>query len=296
MFTTVFWITATAFVTATAGIIAALPVIWEPSKKGRIKFNFRGYIFIACSILLVILPAALYVIQSRSDKEERDARDAALRKDYLTSVTKQQQDYRASVMQIRKDFGDSSYRTEVVIAQILSIQRDSLDIANKRIIKLMHDSGNIKTVLPDQPVLDVMNMQEGKEGFKFIKYEDGVFHYSINVLSQDGASCCYNLKLSAVALDSASNQLAYIGPIRSGLTATDDLAKFGAYQWTFQISYPRLYDWLYLWVRGTYSDREGKHTYTIDKVYYNRKGPNTGGSMGGDTRKSVIYIVHLFEK
>jgi hypothetical protein len=286
------FITLAALVTAIVATIAAKDVIWDPAKKSRVKLKGHGYVFIICAILMVIFPLVQYYFQSKQDDQKENKRKTEqAKRDRELRI-----EYEASVSQIRRDFGDSNYRTLTVIGNILSIQRDSLDIANKRIIKLMHDSGNIKTVLPDQPVLDVINMQEGKEGFKYIKYEDGVYHYSINILSQDGASCCYNLKLSAVALDSASNQLAYIGPIRSGLTATDDLAKFGAYQWTFQIDYPRLYDWLYLWVRGTYSDREGKHTYTIDKVYYNRKGPNTGGSMGGNTRKSVIYIVHLFEK
>lgn len=295
MFTPVFWITATAFATATAGIIAAIPVIWEPTKKTWIKFNLRGYIFIACSILLVILPVALFVIQSRSDKEERDTRDAALRKDYLASVAKQQQDYRASVMQIRKDFGDSNYRTEVVIGQILSIQRDSLDIANKRIIKLMHDSGNIKTVLPDQPILKVSDDATDK-GLRFIKFEDNVNHYRINFVSFDGGSCCYKLKISGVVLDSTLGQLTYKGPIKNMLDETDNLAKYESTAWAFMINNTHPYDWLYVWVRGTYGDRDGTHNYHIDQVYYNRKGANTFGTVGTSIRSNVLYLVHRFEK
>jgi hypothetical protein len=279
------YIIASAVVAAIVAGIAARDVIWKKGSTKWISFTRAGYAFIILSAALVMLPSVLFVVQGNSDKNERDHRDSL-----------QRVEYRKSVDSLAKRFGDSNYRTLTVIAKILHDQKDSLDIDNARIYKLMKDSGNVKEVLPDQPLLQLMVMPEGKEGFSFLKYEDERYHYRINFLSEDGESCCFNLKISAVVLDSAFNRYAYISPLKSPLTGIDELGIGGSYQTTFWITHSLPFDYLFLWVRGTYKDRQGKRLYTIDRVYYNRKNANSYGAMQGNIRKGVIDVVQTYEK
>jgi len=286
MLTTVIWITALGFITATAGIIAAIPVIRDKDAKGKYKLNIRGWFFIPCSLLLVILPVALYVIQSKSDKEERDHRDSELRKDYLAVAAKQQKSYDSSVKQIRKDFGDSNNRTLIVIGQTLAKYGLKFDTA-------------ARSVLPNQPVLQVITGPDGTQGISFLKFEDGLNHYRINFVSLDGASCCYDLKMTAAVEDSATTdkmRLIYRSPVRMFLTPTDNMSINASQQWTFTIDDSVSYKRLFLWVRGTYGDRDGTHTYHIDQVYFNRKQSNTFGRMGPDFKNKIKELVHRFEK
>jgi hypothetical protein len=271
-----------------------------------------------------ILPLVQYFIQNHQDeqkettrKKEQDRRDSLLREDYEASVSRMKQEYStsvatqqdgyqasvaeqrteyaASVKHIRRDFGDSNNRTLTVIGQTLAKYKLQLDTAEK----LIRDSAKI--VVPEQPVLDVVTMPDGA-GIMFLKSENGLNHYRITFESEDGASCCYELKMSAVILLPTSDphpdlgQGIYQGPVRMALTQTDNMAKGLHQRWTFTINDHPAYDMLYIWVRGTYKDRLGNHTYNIDKVYYNRKSANTFGQMGAEFQKSVKDIVHRYEK
>jgi hypothetical protein len=311
-------ITAIALFTAIVAVIAAKEVILDDKKKGWRKLNVRGYVVILCAICMSILPLVQYYIQNQQDtkkendrKAETEKHDADLRKEYeahvlmmkkefttsarqqqsgyQASVAEQRSEYAASVRHIRRDFGDSNNRTLIVIGQTLAKYKLQLDTAEK----LIRDSAKI--VLPDQPALHVTTTPDGL-GIQFLKFEVNENHYHITFMSEGGGSCCYDLKMSAVVLDSALQRPAYKGPIRMALTPNDNLAKDGWQSWTFTINNSHPYDWLYIWVRGTYLDLNGNHTYHIDKVYYNRKGPNTFGSIGVDMSNEVKLLVHRFEK
>ena len=278
------YIIASAVVASVVAGIAARDVIWKKGSSKWISFTRAGYAFVILSAALVILPTILYVAQSRSDKAERDLRDSILRRSYDSSVT-----------QIRKDFGDSNYRTLTVIGQTLAKYGYRLDTTEKRLTQMIHDSANMKTVLPDEPVLQMMTDQIGP-GFTFLKLENTINHYRISFSSADGASCCFAIKMSTVVEDTVSKAYVYKGPVRFPLTDNDALNKNASQPFTFMIDDNNPYDYLFLWVRGTYKDRNGKNTYTIDRVYYNRKLPNSFGSMQGDTRNRVITATQLFEK
>jgi len=286
-------ITAISLFTAIVAVIAAKEVIWDESKNGWRKLNLRGYVVIPCAICMSILPLVQYFIQN----DEEIKKEMGRRAETVKHDTQLRKEYETSVSLMKKDFDTSSDKTLRIVGQILAKQNDSLDIANKRIIKLMHDSGNIKMVLPDQPVFQLVTTDEFGPAINFLKFENGFNHYSLTFMSQDGSSCCYDLKISAVVLfDTTLLGMAYKGPVRMALTGTDNLAKDEIRHWSFTIDNSHPYNWLYLWVRGTYGDRNGTHTYKLDKVYYNHKSANTFGDMQGPIQTSVIANIRKFEK
>jgi len=288
--------TFVAFVTAVIAVIAAKEVIWDEQKPGVNKLNGKGYVVIICATFMVFLPLVQYCFQNKED-EKKEAHQTA---EEIKRENELRSDYEKSVVQIRKDFGDSNYRTLTVVGQTLAKYGLRLDTTEKRLTRLIHDSANMKTVLPDQPVLELIG-PNNELGIQFLKFENGLNHYSIIFMSQDGGSCCYDIKISAVIADTAtlpnnSFLLIYKGPVRMGLTQADQLAKGNAQPWTFSIDNKTIYNRLFLWVRGTYGDRNNSHTYHINKVYYNLKPSNTFGEMQGEIQKQIIELVNRIEK
>jgi hypothetical protein len=268
-----------ALMSGVAASIAAKDVIWDSQKTTRIKLTSHGCVFISCTILLVLLPIIQYWLQTKIDeqKENQRAVQEAKRDDTL------RKDYQTSILEMRKEFERGNDTTVTIITQTLGKYGDSLDRANQKLANLT-----------DQPVLQVGSDGES-QGIDFLKLEDNINHYRICFVSSDGASCCYNLKISAVVQNSPTYHL-YKGRVPVLLNRGDNLSKGESQRYSFRIDNSVPYDWLFLWVRGTYSDRTGKHKYNIDKVYYNRKGANTFGNFSGDTREKVIAIVRQNEK
>jgi hypothetical protein len=156
-------------------------------------------------------------------------------------------------------------------------------------------------MLPEQPVLEVITTPEFGKGITFLKFEDGYYHYRITFRSQDGGSCCFNLKMSAVILDSndinsTNYWLLYKGPLEMALTYKDQLAKDDTQAWFFTIDNSHQYDRLCIWLRGTYADRNNKNSYSIDNVYYNLKSSNVFNEIIGITADNVRDAVRRFEK
>jgi|GEM_PF-4513561 hypothetical protein len=290
-----YWVLGISIATATGALFAARDVLFKKDCLPKVRISRAGYGLLVCSLALIIFPCVLYKVQNASDKKERDDRDSVLRKDYFTQTNKQLREYDSSVRQIRKDFGDSNNRTLTVIGQTLAKYGLRLDTNERRLTKLITDSGNMKTVLPNQPVLD-MGRPGGQSGFEYLKFENGLNHYAISFMSLDGASCCYDLKISAAVVDSASTGMWYKGPVQSGLTPTDVIETNAGYKWTFAIDNTVQYESLFIWVRGNYKSRDGSHTYLIDKLYYNRKTSNSWGQYTGRSKKTIISVINANEK
>ena len=283
-------ITIVALVTALIAVIAARDVITDKNKPGWKKLNKLGYVVIVSAILMVIGPMVQYFVQSHQDeikdhnqKVETEKHDSSLRADYNKTI-----------LQMKTVYDTGNNQTLTVIGQTLAKYGYRLDTTEKRLAKLLRDSANIKTVLPNKPVLQVLSDQIN-QGIKFLRLDNGQNIYSINFVSEDGSSCCYNLKISAVTKD-AADIYTYIGPIRVHLSDRDMLANNEAQNWNFTIDNSKPYDILYIWVRGTYGDRIGNKPTKIDQVYFNRKSSNNFGNMGSETHDLISEIVHKYEK
>jgi len=304
-------ITLFAFVTAIVAIVAAKEVIWDEKKPGWNKFNKRGYIVIICGVLMVFLPLIQFYFQNQLDEQKeanhtiQEAKhDSTLRAEYRISVSQIRREYQASesqirgeyqrsVLQIRKDYSSGNNQTLTVIGKTLAEYKLRLDTSERRVSQLIKDSANRTTVLPDQPVLMVLDGNRSL-GLKFLKTEQGLNYYTISFVSKDGGSCCYNLKISAVIEDSSDDAI-YKGPVRVGLAPTDNLPKDGTTGWPFTIDDNIKYNRLVLWIRGTYSNRDDSHVYHFDEMIYNLKLNNYGGDFVGVTKNQIIKFIEQNE-
>jgi hypothetical protein len=286
MFTALF-LTLAQIVTAIVGVIAARDVITDRLHSGRRKLNRLGRYLITCAFLMVLFPLIAGVIQSKIDEAKETSRKIETEKH--DSILREE--YRKSVQQIRRDFGDSNNRTLTVIGQTLAKYKLGLDTAEQKINTLVKDSMNVKT---EQPVLAVVS----PDGIpiKFLKFENGLNYYSINFVSQDGASCCFDLNISAVVRDSGDAFATYKTKIPVRLTKTDVLAKNAFQPWNFTIDNSDPYDVMYLWIRGTYYDRTKTHKYTLEEIDFNRKSSNTCGKLGQDSKRDLMVLVSRNEK
>jgi hypothetical protein len=88
----------------------------------------------------------------------------------------------------------------------------------------------------------------------------------------------------------------YKGKINVRLNSVQALSKDEASNWTFTIDNSVPFDRLYLWVRGTYGDRNYDHPYSIDQVYYVHLPSNTFGSMGAWFGDDIRNNVRQYEK
>lgn len=286
-------ITAIATLTSIGGGIAARDIILERNVLGIVRITRAGWGFIIVSFALIVLPVTLFVFQSASDRAERDARDSVVRRDYKLSVAKEDSEYRASVDSLAKRFGDSNYRTLTIIGKILHDQKDSLDIDNNRIVKLIRDSART-TVAADEPIVE-LNKIPGYPGLLFLRSENLQNVYQISFVSHDAASCCFDWKISAVISD-VNERFVYKGQIPCYFTQLSTIPKNEESHFSFNVDNSIPYEWLYLWIRGTYKNRAGSKTYSYDKVLYNHNPPNSCGEFGTNTRNLVISIVKQNER
>jgi len=276
---------------AIATSIAAKDIIWDANKKTKIKFTRHGYVFIACTILLVVLPIVEYLIQNKID----EGKDHEKRVQQDNRDAQQRRDYQASVAEMRREFEKSNNNTVTIITQTLGKYGDSLDRANRALRKLMMDSGNMKIIPPEQPVLQLIEGPWGK-GIDLIKRDSSKCTYQLNFISGDAPSCCFDLKISAAIEANPFNFVIYKERTANRLNSTRRLSKNQVADFKIEIDNDIKYDWLYLWVRGSYQSIDGKKSYIIDDVYFNHKGPNTWGLVTDQTRKAVIEIVKQYEK
>src|SRR6185312_864368 len=232
-----------ALCTGIATTIATRDVILDKKDSKRHMLTRAGYGFLFFMVCVFVFSILQYFAQEREQKEH----DAKQQQQYEVSVERMRLEFAKSVLRIRAEYDTGNDKTLAVIGQTLAKYGYQLDTTNKRLIKLIHDSGNIKQFLADQPVLDVS--QDFAPGIVFLKLENGVNQYKIYFTSLDGASCCFDVKISALVQESRESPFLYKGLVPVLFNSADYLAKNEWTTWTFSIDNLNSYDLLYLWIR-----------------------------------------------
>ncbi|HTQ66772.1 MAG TPA: hypothetical protein VMI12_18395 [Puia sp.] len=250
---------------------SAKEVVPHLSKKEKILF------FISLA-LLGIIPPLQYFIQNLEDQEkelnhikEEDERANKIKKGFDSSINI-----------ITKNYDNGNLRTTSTITDILGKYGYALDATNKRLIKLIKDSSKTKIIETEAPVLMISNLS-------YLKHENNRYHYQYDLVSSDASSSNYELLVSTVLLDSA-NTLIY-GGVTSNLFQSLSLSKGAHQRFFFNIDDIVRYNYLYIWIRGKYTNADGNKTYHINEVYFHNKSGNNMGMMQGDTRNKVISVV-----
>jgi hypothetical protein len=276
---------------AVGSTIGAKDTIFDFSKRGIGVIRNSGWFFLPCTIAPVFLVLAQTLMQNATDakkehlqKIQEDIRDSTLRASY-----------EASVLRMKKEYDTSNRKTLDDIAEILGKYGYRLDSVNRKLVKLIADSANMKVVLPEDPVLCVADNNTAK-GISYLKDDGPYSHYALNISSLDAGSCCFDIKASVVVLNDVTLNYDYI-PVNFSFPETNTtIPKNSSTGYTFKITNKLKYHYLYLWIRGVYKNVSGTKTYNFNEVYYNNKNGNVFGTMLGETKQQIIKTINYWEK
>src|ERR1035437_5750907 len=143
-----------------------------------------GYIFLTCTIVLVLLPPIQnYLQEKHNDKVEKEQK---VQQDQRDSSLKARYD---STIYVMKDkFDTSNQKSTSIISETLGKYGYKLDSANKTLIRVMRDSSKTKIIVADDPVLSMPNEPPDVKGINIIREEKEKTHYSICFKSYDAGS------------------------------------------------------------------------------------------------------------
>lgn len=257
--------------------IAARDIIWDRTKKSWMKLNTHGLVFVFCTIVLILLPLVQFYIQNKIDdqKEVQRKKDEQDRDDTLRNA------YNRSIVEMKGKFDKSSSETISNIVAILAKYGYRLDTTNERLSKIVTE--------PD-PMLSVSSSDNPK-GISFLKEENGVSHYKVTFVSLDASSCCFQFKVNVVVQDS-TGELDYMNMNGWKIGGNTCIDKDRSESWYFNIISNTYYNYLYVWIRGTYKNLDESKTFTVDEIVYNNKNGNVCGNIIGPTRDSIISLIN----
>ncbi len=246
--------------------------------KGIKGITTWGWMHFVLSLAFVILPIVAKRYQDIEDKRkvieikvDQNKRDSSLKATY-----------------------DSSYhKTAFILSETLGKYGFKLDSVNKILTRLIKDSSKTKVIETEDPVL-TMNTQGENTGIEFIRYEDGLYHYRITLISADKGSSNFDIRASLIVLDSLKG-LTYLKRIPF-IEKNERLPKNGKIQFSFGITYDYTYNYLFLYIRGNYKNLDASKSFPMDIIFrYNKLGKSTAIATG-NTRAEIIRIVEMAEK
>ena len=281
MSTTTFIILGVSIASAIAILISAIPIIIVTRENGRKKLSKISWVLFICCLALILLP----VVQDRIQQKELIEREKS-----------QKQSYDESVSRMADRFAESSNRTVATLSEILGKYGYALDSSNKRLVKLIQDSSKTKVIIPENPVFQVGN--DGKDkGVSLISHENNFYKYKVTFCSFDAASTGFNFVAKVVISDSLNN-FTYVQNVfnKTIFSRTEAMQKNSSKSAYFKLPDNLGYNMVYIWIKGTYTNRDGNKTFPIDEIYFNNKNSNTDGIITGNTKDMVIKAVRLFDK
>lgn len=249
--------------------------------KGLKIVTPRGWFIIALNFGVIILSVLQYSFNEKELKQkEIEASNKQTKRDSILKSN-----YDSSLYVLKSKFDTTNLNTVSIVSQTLGEYGYLLDSTQKRLVKIIKDSSKTKIISAEEPVLSICSF----EGIKLARIENDAYYFDLLFCSNGAASTGYNIKAFIVIADSLNNFLYF----KDNLSLSDELQilKDAAFVQHFNFSNKINFNFLYIYVKGTYKNIDRTKTYNLDAAYYYNKIGKTSGMVMGKTREKIINYI-----
>lgn len=271
-----------------SGIVTVISSMGSIIEEGTHKFTTRGKVMVGFICVLVFLPLVQNWLQNKAD--ERKERDTKIAQDRRDSTLKAQYDSSLSV--IKSEFDTTSMNYVLVVSETLGKYGYKLDSSTKSLKKIIRDSSKTRIITESfDPVLSLGDDDRNK-GISLVDRKNGSYNYEITIYSMDAGSSRFSLTCSAAIIGKDFSKPIYLSQFPTCDYKTTLSKGFGLTIY-FRVNEKNVYDYLVIWLRGSYYNMDGSKKYFTDQVYFNNKNGNTSKMFG---HASSIFLKDFITK
>jgi hypothetical protein len=247
------------------------------SAKGWNLITKKGYRIILLNLIVIGLTVLQYYINKSTVKSNELV--ANKKQTDRDSTLKAQ--YDASLIAMKNRYDSANLNTIGTITDILGKYGFKLDSTNNELLRVVEESSKTKVIIQDQPVLQL----NGKDGIHFLKSTKYSEIYELDICSVDAASTNFSI-FYYIAIEDTSYEVKFIG--YRDIDRTLRLSENQCFQMTFEIPKTLDYKYIYIWIKGNYSNLNGKEFFPVDDLYYYNKADGRVGKRIGKRRDRII--------
>jgi hypothetical protein len=252
------------------------------NKNGKPKKN--GWTFLACISAVVLLAVAQKFGQDYFDNKH----EAALQARYDSSLS-------ANTLKIKSSFDSGNIKLVVTLSKTIGEYKLKYDSVNNKIAELIRDSSKTRIVEAETPVFQ-LDIDANAKGIEFTKKEYPDYSISETYISADAGSAGFKIKKYLVLADSSFNNLQLVKEDKL-LDSVLVLSKDATVTKTTDFSTAKPFAILLLWLKGTYTNRDGNKILSPNNfLYYLRINSNDVGLLQGALRKRIIDFIRSQQK
>jgi hypothetical protein len=265
---------ASAFFATICSFLAATGPVVDESKRGLSWITKKGWAFIILSAFLAFSPAIINYLQTN----DVTARDLKTQKKYDSSVTVIRAEYDSATGVVVDKFQTSQRITDSVLAKL----GDSLDLANKRIVKIAKDTSRKNIFIGESPVVELLPGGE----IVLIDSSATEYYFNYSFVSNDAGSTVKDLFMT-LTIKSTTDSIYIILDHRRIADTGFEMSKGEPHRQKFQIQKFVDFRYVYAWLQGIYVNSQGKEGKT-DKLYVLDLVTKQVQLLGGNSRKETI--------
>lgn len=242
------------------------------------RLTKRGKAFVA----LFLLTGFFAFMQDLKSKDDtRQAKEEAKKELHIRdSLANDEQDRRDSISYNR--FDSANLATVKALAEY-SLEVDS---ATGRIIKTLRDSAKRTIINGPEPVLEIVVSPGDEDKLRSNHVNGNRYEVVVPLVSREANSANLNVVIHvAVSTTFIEEPFDYkyshsMNPFKNFSSVNKD----GGPTYTINTDGA---NYLWLWIKGTYTRLGGKQVHAIDRLYYCDVRNNRSGLMGGNIRKII---------
>ncbi len=252
-----------ALVGGVSSIIASTGELFNKGAKGIRYILPRGWIYLACTVLLMVLPTVQSIIQDNINA----AKDIENKKAELIRDSTLKAAYDTSVASIKRNSDASNFAQTLTISQVLSKNNYELDSSNKELRKMIRDSSKKTIVNGPDPTFSVVET-EGHRAIEIIKTNEVDYTCIVHVKSADATTTrCQITAYVFIASDSSITDFHYAGTFKDLFNLESGFTKDVPMSVRFELTTANKFDVLLVWLKGTYKNTDGTKTFPINTLY-----------------------------
>lgn len=224
--------------------------IVDTSRNGIKKLTKKGWLYIVCAIVLIVLPVMQHLYQIKED----------IQKEKIAKVKQDERDLR------QKEVYDSSI---LEIITVLGKYGYKFDSTNKKLVTLVRDSAKTRVIEPENPSFSLL-INETVKPISHRKTDSIYTKFELRFASINATSSFFDIKFYPF-YEETTGEIIYIKSMQSkdnnALNYNLKLIENSYYISSVDIPNILVKKNIYFWVDGTYKNIFGNKTFTVNELY-----------------------------